>query len=108
MSKIMSLFASILAFAEQGSTVDEWDRTAFDQDVLWGLNGVIYAPPLNIPDVPVPAGALAAILSGWLGLAAPARADMVDMISSQRAYEINSKSVKAADEMSEVATQLIR
>lgn len=27
-------------------------------------------------------GALAAILSGWLGLAAPARADMVDMISS--------------------------
>jgi flagellar basal-body rod protein FlgG len=34
--------------------------------------------------------------------------EMVDMISSQRAYEINSKSVKAADEMSEVATQLIR
>lgn len=34
--------------------------------------------------------------------------EMVDMIAAQRAYEINSKSVKAADEMSEVATQMIR
>jgi len=34
--------------------------------------------------------------------------EMVEMIAAQRAYEINSKSVKAADEMSEVATQLIR
>lgn len=34
--------------------------------------------------------------------------EMVEMISAQRAYEINSKSVKAADEMSEVATQMIR
>jgi flagellar basal body rod protein FlgG len=33
---------------------------------------------------------------------------MVEMIAAQRAYEINSKSVKAADEMSEVATQMIR
>lgn len=34
--------------------------------------------------------------------------EMVEMIAAQRAYEINSKSVKAADEMSEVATQMIR
>lgn len=34
--------------------------------------------------------------------------EMVEMIAAQRAYEINSKSVKTADEMSEVATQMIR
>ncbi len=34
--------------------------------------------------------------------------EMVEMIAAQRAYEINSKSIKAADEMSEVATQMIR
>ncbi len=34
--------------------------------------------------------------------------EMVEMIAAQRAYEINSKTVKAADEMSEVATQMIR
>ncbi len=34
--------------------------------------------------------------------------EMVDMIAAQRAYEINSKTVKAADEMSETASQLIR
>ena len=34
--------------------------------------------------------------------------EMVDMISAQRAYEINSKAVKAADEMSQTATDMIR
>ena len=34
--------------------------------------------------------------------------EMVDMISAQRAYEINSKAVKAADEMSQTATEMIR
>lgn len=34
--------------------------------------------------------------------------EMVDMISAQRAYELNSKAVKAADEMSQTATELIR
>ncbi len=34
--------------------------------------------------------------------------EMVEMISAQRAYEINSKAIKTADEMSEVATQMIR
>src|SRR5438477_3646165 len=34
--------------------------------------------------------------------------EMVDMISAQRAYELNSKAVKAADEMSETASQMIR
>jgi flagellar basal-body rod protein FlgG len=34
--------------------------------------------------------------------------EMVDMISAQRAYEINSKAVKAADEMSQTATEMFR
>jgi flagellar basal-body rod protein FlgG len=34
--------------------------------------------------------------------------EMVDMISAQRAYELNSKAVKAADEMSETASAMIR
>jgi flagellar basal-body rod protein FlgG len=34
--------------------------------------------------------------------------EMVDMIAAQRAYELNSKAVKAADEMSQTATELIR
>jgi flagellar basal-body rod protein FlgG len=34
--------------------------------------------------------------------------EMVDMISAQRSYEINSKAIKNADEMSSMATQLIR
>lgn len=34
--------------------------------------------------------------------------EMVEMISAQRAYELNSKSIKAADEMSEVANQIVR
>jgi flagellar basal-body rod protein FlgG len=34
--------------------------------------------------------------------------EMVDMISAQRAYELNSKAVKAADEMSQTATELVR
>jgi len=34
--------------------------------------------------------------------------EMVDMISAQRAYELNSKAVKAADEMSQTATEMIR
>ncbi len=34
--------------------------------------------------------------------------EMVDMISAQRAYELNSKAVKATDEMSEIATQIVR
>jgi flagellar basal-body rod protein FlgG len=33
---------------------------------------------------------------------------MVEMISAQRAYELNSKAIKAADEMSEVANQIVR
>jgi len=34
--------------------------------------------------------------------------EMVEMISAQRAYELNSKAIKAADEMSEVANQIAR
>lgn len=34
--------------------------------------------------------------------------EMVDMISAQRAYELNSKAVKAADEMSQTATDMVR
>ncbi|MEP6729870.1 MAG: flagellar basal-body rod protein FlgG [bacterium] len=34
--------------------------------------------------------------------------EMVDMISAQRAYELNSKAIKAADEMSQVANELVR
>lgn len=34
--------------------------------------------------------------------------EMVDMISAQRAYELNSKAVKAADEMSQTATQMVQ
>ncbi|MDB4878194.1 MAG: flgG [Gemmatimonadetes bacterium] len=34
--------------------------------------------------------------------------EMVDMISAQRAYELNSKAVKAADEMSQTATEMVR
>jgi flagellar basal-body rod protein FlgG len=34
--------------------------------------------------------------------------EMVDMIAAQRAYELNSKAVKAADEMSQTATDMIR
>jgi flagellar basal-body rod protein FlgG len=34
--------------------------------------------------------------------------EMVDMISAQRAYELNSKAVKAADEMSQTATNLVQ
>jgi flagellar basal-body rod protein FlgG len=34
--------------------------------------------------------------------------EMVDMIAAQRAYELNSKAVKAADEMSQTATELVR
>jgi flagellar basal-body rod protein FlgG len=34
--------------------------------------------------------------------------EMVDMISAQRAYEINSKSIQAADEMLQVANNLRR
>ncbi|MDB4917743.1 MAG: flgG [Gemmatimonadetes bacterium] len=34
--------------------------------------------------------------------------EMVDMISAQRAYELNSKAVKATDEMSQVANELVR
>lgn len=34
--------------------------------------------------------------------------EMVDMISAQRAYELNSKAVKTAEDMSDTATQMIR
>lgn len=34
--------------------------------------------------------------------------EMVDMISAMRAYEINSKAIKNADEMSAITTQLLR
>ena len=34
--------------------------------------------------------------------------EMVDKISAQRAYELNSKSVKATDEMSQVANEIVR
>ncbi|MBI3789592.1 MAG: flagellar basal-body rod protein FlgG [Gemmatimonadetes bacterium] len=34
--------------------------------------------------------------------------EMVDMIAAQRAYEINSKAIKNSDEMSQIATGLIR
>lgn len=34
--------------------------------------------------------------------------EMVDMISAQRAYELNSKAVKTADAMSDAATQMVR
>jgi flagellar basal-body rod protein FlgG len=34
--------------------------------------------------------------------------EMVDMIAAQRAYELNSKAVKAADEMSQTATDMVR
>ncbi|MHB1264459.1 MAG: flagellar basal-body rod protein FlgG [Gemmatimonadaceae bacterium] len=34
--------------------------------------------------------------------------EMVEMITAQRAYEINSKSVQAADQMSQTATQMVR
>jgi flagellar basal-body rod protein FlgG len=34
--------------------------------------------------------------------------EMVDMISAQRAYEINSKSIQAADEMLQMANNLRR
>jgi flagellar basal-body rod protein FlgG len=34
--------------------------------------------------------------------------EMVDMIAAQRAYELNSKAVKAADEMSQTATEMVR
>jgi flagellar basal-body rod protein FlgG len=34
--------------------------------------------------------------------------EMVDMISAQRAYELNSKAIKAADEMSQTATEMVR
>ena len=33
--------------------------------------------------------------------------EMVDMIAAQRAYELNSKAVKTAEEMSQTATQLV-
>ena len=34
--------------------------------------------------------------------------EMVDMISAQRAYEMNSKAVKTADEMAQTATQMVQ
>jgi flagellar basal-body rod protein FlgG len=34
--------------------------------------------------------------------------EMVDMIAAQRAYEINSKAVKTAEEMSQIASQMVR
>jgi flagellar basal-body rod protein FlgG len=34
--------------------------------------------------------------------------EMVDMIAAQRAYELNSKAVKATEEMSDVANQMVR
>ena len=34
--------------------------------------------------------------------------EMVDMIEAQRAYQINSKAVQAADEMSQTTTQMVR
>ena len=34
--------------------------------------------------------------------------EMVDMISAQRAYELNSKAIKATDEMSQVANEMVR
>ena len=34
--------------------------------------------------------------------------EMVDMIAAQRAYEINSKAIKTADEMSQTATDMVR
>jgi flagellar basal-body rod protein FlgG len=34
--------------------------------------------------------------------------EMVDMISAQRAYELNSKAIKATEEMSDVANQMVR
>jgi flagellar basal-body rod protein FlgG len=34
--------------------------------------------------------------------------EMVDMIAAQRAYELNSKAIKATEEMSDVANQMVR
>ena len=34
--------------------------------------------------------------------------EMVDMITAQRAYELNSKALKATDEMSQVANEIVR
>jgi flagellar basal-body rod protein FlgG len=34
--------------------------------------------------------------------------EMVDMITSMRAYEINSKAIKNAEDMSEIANNMVR
>jgi flagellar basal-body rod protein FlgG len=33
--------------------------------------------------------------------------EMVEMIAAQRAYEINSKSIKTADEMGQIANNIV-
>jgi hypothetical protein len=56
-----SYFASLLAFAEQGSMVQEWGISAFDEAPFWGRRGVIYAPALNL-SLELPTDVLAAII----------------------------------------------
>jgi flagellar basal-body rod protein FlgG len=61
-----------------------------------------------IPGTPGSAG-FGLVLSGYLeGSNVEVVEEMVSLITAQRAYEINSRSIQASDEMLSTATQLVR
>ncbi|NTX62942.1 hypothetical protein HUA74_20030 [Myxococcus sp. CA051A] len=60
-SKLFSFFATINQFAEQGRTVDTGGHTQFGQRSLFPGRHLLYVPAEPLPEVSVPANALAAV-----------------------------------------------
>ena len=79
---------------------------------LMKAGGNLFASSANsgTANIGVPAsGGRGQIATGFLeGSNVEIVQEMVDMIAAQRAYELNSKAVKTAEEMSETASQLVR
>jgi flagellar basal-body rod protein FlgG len=79
---------------------------------LESLGRNMFAPTLasGDPRVGTPGAAgYGTVLSGFLeGSNVEVVQEMVDLITAQRAYEINSRSIQTADQMLSAATQLVR
>ncbi|HTR79926.1 MAG TPA: flagellar basal-body rod protein FlgG [Gemmatimonadaceae bacterium] len=75
-----------------------------------GQNLLVETPTSGQPTVGYPQDeGLGQLVSGQLeGSNVQIVQEMVDMISAQRAYELNSKAVKTADEMAQTATQMVQ
>ena len=93
--------------------------------VIAGAQGICFAVPVNTAHIVIPQLIREGrVRRGWIGVPGQSGIGtisqgslegsnvnimeaMVDMIASQRAYEINSKAIKAADDMVQTTSQLV-